>query len=192
METLRISTRSFSYKDFAPLFSGAVKVQLTSESVKNIQNSHNRLIKEINAGKTIYGVNTGFGNLAQIKIESKDLNKLQLNLVRSHASGVGNPLEPGLVRSIMILKLLTYAKGYSGIRLDVAKQLTQYLNHDILPVIPSIGSVGASGDLAPLGHMALALVGEGNVFYQGKKVSTKTVFNGYNIIFEPNSFNIFF
>jgi len=175
MDTLRISTRSFTYKEFAPLFDGPVRVQLTSESLKNIQNSHKRLLAQINAGKTIYGVNTGFGNLSQIKIKSKDLNTLQLNLVRSHASGVGDPLELGLVRTIMVLKLLTYAKGYSGIRLDVAKTIIQFLNEDILPVIPEKGSVGASGDLAPLGHMALALIGEGKVHFNGKQSNTKFV-----------------
>lgn len=174
MDTLRISTRSYSYNEFAPLFAGPLRIQLTTESLKNIQNSHKRLQAELKAGKTIYGVNTGFGNLSQFKIDSQDLNKLQLNLVRSHASGIGAPLELGLVRTIMVLKLLTYAKGYSGIRLDVAKKIIQFLNEDILPVIPEKGSVGASGDLAPLGHMALALIGEGSVFYNGKKCATKT------------------
>ncbi|MDC0480093.1 histidine ammonia-lyase [Candidatus Marinimicrobia bacterium] len=174
MVTLRISTRTFSYKDFAPLFDGPIHVALTKESIKNLQHSHERLISKINSGNTIYGVNTGFGNLSQIKIESKDQKELQVNLVRSHASGVGKPLELGLVRSILILKLLTYSKGYSGVRPDLSKKIVQFLNNDILPVIPEKGSVGASGDLAPLGHMALALIGEGFVFYEGKKMKTKT------------------
>ena len=174
MVTLRISTRTFSYKDFAPLFDGPIHVTLTNDSIKNLQRSHERLISKINSGNTIYGVNTGFGNLSNIKIEPKDQKVLQLNLVRSHASGVGKPLELGLVRSILVLKLLTYSKGYSGIRPDLPKKIVQFLNKDILPVIPEKGSVGASGDLAPLGHMALALICEGFVFYEGKKMKTKT------------------
>jgi len=174
MEILRISTRSFTYKDFAPLFKSNVRVSLTKDSLNNIERSHKRLLAKIESGETIYGVNTGFGNLSQIRIDPKDQKQLQLNLVRSHASGVGNPLEPGLVRSILILKLLTYTKGYSGIRPVVVEKIVQFLNKDILPVIPEKGSVGASGDLAPLGHMALALIGEGSVFYQGKKMMTKT------------------
>ena len=169
MVTLRISTGTFSYKDFAHLFDGPIHVALTNDSIKNLQRSHERLISKINSGNTIYGVNTGFGNLSNIKIEPKDQKVLQLNLVRSHASGVGKPLELGLVRSILVLKLLTYSKGYSGIRPDLPKKIVQFLNKDILPVIPEKGSVGASGDLAPLGHMALALIGEGFVFYEVKK-----------------------
>ena len=174
MVNLRISTRSYSYQDFAPLFEGPVRVSLTKDSLKNLKRSHHSLLAQIDAGKTIYGVNTGFGNLSQIKIDPKDQKVLQLNLVRSHASGVGEPFELGLVRSIFVLKLLTYVKGYSGIRPALAEKIVQFLNKDILPVIPEKGSVGASGDLAPLGHMALALIGEGHVFFQGKKMVTKT------------------
>jgi histidine ammonia-lyase len=174
MKILRISTRSYSYRDFAQLFDGPACVALTKNSLFNLKQSHKRLLAKINTGETIYGVNTGFGNLSKIKIDPKDQKDLQLNLVRSHASGVGNPLEPGLIRTIFVLKLLTYVKGYSGIRSAVAEKIVQFLNHDILPVIPEKGSVGASGDLAPLGHMALALIGEGKVFYNGKEITTKT------------------
>ena len=174
MKILRISTRSYSYRDFAHLFNGPVCVTLTKNSLHNLKQSHKRLLAKINTGEMIYGVNTGFGNLSNIKIDSKDQKDLQLNLVRSHASGVGNPLELGLIRTVFVLKLLTYVKGYSGIRSAVAEKIVQFINHDILPVIPEKGSVGASGDLAPLGHMALALIGEGKVFYNGKEITTKT------------------
>jgi histidine ammonia-lyase len=181
MENLRISTRSYSYQDFAPLFAGPVRVSLTKDSLNNLKRSHHRLLAQIDAGETIYGVNTGFGNLSQIKIAPKDQKVLQLNLVRSHAAGVGKPLELGIVRSVFALKLLTYVKGYSGIRPDVAEKIVQFLNRDILPVIPEKGSVGASGDLAPLGHMALALIGEGQVFFKGKKMATKTALSKANV-----------
>ncbi|MBT7373508.1 MAG: histidine ammonia-lyase [Candidatus Marinimicrobia bacterium] len=181
MKILRISTRSYSYRDFAHLFDGPVCVTLTKNSLHNLKQSHKRLLAKINTGEMIYGVNTGFGNLSNIKIDSKDQKDLQLNLVRSHASGVGNPLELGLIRTVFVLKLLTYVKGYSGIRSAVAEKIVQFINHDILPVIPEKGSVGASGDLAPLGHMALALIGEGKVFYNGKEITTKTALSKVNI-----------
>ena len=181
MKILRISTRSYSYRDFALLFDGPVCVSLTKNSFYNLKQSYKRLLAKINTGETIYGVNTGFGNLSKIKIDPKDQKDLQLNLVRSHASGVGNPLELGLIRTIFVLKLLTYVKGYSGIRPAVAEKIVQFLNNDILPVIPEKGSVGASGDLAPLGHMALALIGEGKVFYNGKEIRTKTALLKANI-----------
>ncbi|MBT4370452.1 MAG: histidine ammonia-lyase [Candidatus Marinimicrobia bacterium] len=181
MKILRISTRSYSYRDFAHLFNGPVCVTLTKNSLHNLKQSHKRLLAKINTGEMIYGVNTGFGNLSKIKIDPKDQKDLQLNLVRSHASGVGNPLELGLIRTVFVLKLLTYVKGYSGIRSAVAEKIVQFINHDILPVIPEKGSVGASGDLAPLGHMALALIGEGKVFYNGKEITTKTALSKVNI-----------
>ena len=120
--------------------------------------------------KPIYGVNTGYGNLSNISIQGKDLERLQINLIRSHASGIGDPLDLGIVRTIIVLKLLTFAKGYSGVSLELVKKIIQLFNKDIIPVIPKRGSVGASGDLAPLGHMALILIGEGEVFLKDKKI----------------------
>ena len=173
METLLVSTKKISYRDFAPLLSGPVKVSLTKQAEKNIENSHRNLSALLNQDTTIYGVNTGFGNLSNISINKSDQKLLQKNLVRSHASGVGNPIDIGTVRVILFLKLLTYAKGYSGIRLTLVKKIIQYINNDIMPYIPMKGSVGASGDLAPLGHMALSLIGEGKVYLRGKKMDTR-------------------
>ena len=172
METLRISTRTYTAGDFAPLFSGPTRINLAGSSVKNLNQSHKRLQEIIVSGKTIYGVNTGFGNLSDIHIDQEDQFTLQLNLVRSHAAGVGEPLEPGLVRTTMVLKLLTFVKGFSGVRLALAEKMIQFLNKDIIPLIPEKGSVGASGDLAPLAHLALAIIGEGHVFYNGRKMRT--------------------
>ena len=90
--------------------------------------------------------------------------------MRSHAAGSGEPLELGIVRTVLFLKLLTFARGYSGVSLSLAKKIIQFINKDIIPLIPEKGSVGASGDLAPLGHMALALIGEGKVFIKGKNM----------------------
>src|SRR5579862_7044937 len=108
-----------------------------------------------------YGINTGFGSFADVKIAPEALEALQLNLLRSHAAGVGDPLPPRAVRAAMLLRANVLAKGYSGIRLETLETLLAALNAGIVPRVPSRGSVGASGDLAPLAHLALVLVGEG-------------------------------
>jgi len=115
----------------------------------------------VRTGRVSYGINTGFGAFANRHISSAQVLQLQVNLVRSHACGIGTPLAPSLVRRILLLKANSLAAGYSGVRPVVVEALLALLNHDVLPVIPSRGSVGASGDLAPLAHLALALLGEG-------------------------------
>ena len=172
MSSFLVSTKKYSYTDFLPFFLGPVKISLSKESEKNIKRSQKYLLHNLKENRSIYGVNTGFGNLSQIIIDSDDIEKLQINLVRSHASGIGEPLGLGVVRTVIFLKLLTFAKGYSGVSLELVKKIIQLFNKDILPVIPKKGSVGASGDLAPLGHMALVLIGEGEVFYEGKRLKT--------------------
>src|SRR5687768_1290197 len=110
-----------------------------------------------------YGINTGFGNFADVKIPHDSLSQLQINLLRSHAAGVGEPLAVPVVRAAMALRANVLAKGYSGIRLETLELLVELLNRRIHPLVPSRGSVGASGDLAPLAHIALVLIGEGTV-----------------------------
>ena len=173
MEKRIIADKTYTYKDFQPFFKGPVKIDLSRKSEKKIIISQNHLARALENKKIIYGVNTGFGNLSHIAVNSKDLEELQKNLVRSHACGIGEPLSLGIVRTILFLKLLTFSKGYSGVRIDVVKKIIQFLNKDILPVIPKKGSVGASGDLAPLGHMALSLIGEGEVFFEGDRMDSK-------------------
>ena len=181
METLRVSTKQITYRDFEPFFEGPVRVSLTKEASNNIERSNTRLLSILDTKETIYGVNTGFGNLSHIAIEPRDQKQLQINLVRSHAAGSGEPLGLGIVRTVLFLKLLTFAHGYSGVRLALAKKIIQFINKDIIPLIPEKGSVGASGDLAPLGHMALALIGEGKVFYKGKKCDTRIALKKANV-----------
>ena len=118
----------------------------------------------------VYGVNTGFGKLASTRIAHDDLATLQLRLLRSHAVGVGEPLEPRVVRLVLLLKAASLARGYSGVREEVVDALLSLHNRELLPVIPCQGSVGASGDLAPLAHLALPLIGEGEVFYRGQRM----------------------
>ena len=168
MERLLISTSSINWKELTPLLNSPCRVSLSSEANSKIKKSNNLLKTILKSDQKVYGVNTGFGKLSNVSIGSSELKTLQLNLVRSHACGVGKSLDLGVTRVCMVLKLMTWAKGYSGIRPVLAKLLINMLNHDILPIIPRQGSVGASGDLAPLAHMALATIGEGYVHFQDR------------------------
>jgi histidine ammonia-lyase len=130
-----------------------------------------RRIAEIAAGnEPVYGINTGFGKLASIKIDSADLATLQRNLILSHCCGVGAPLAGNIVRLIMALKLISLGRGASGVRLELVRLIEAMLEKGVTPVIPEKGSVGASGDLAPLAHMAAAMIGEGEAFYDGARM----------------------
>ena len=132
----------------------------------------NRTVEDILAkGQVVYGVNTGFGILAQTRIADEDLQQLQRNLVLSHAAGTGAALDDGVVRLVCVLKTASLALGYSGVRWRVIEALSDLLRHDILPLIPAKGSVGASGDLAPLAHLSAALIGEGQVRVGGRTMS---------------------
>src|SRR5436190_7930395 len=132
-----------------------------------------KLIEEI-VGRdvVIYGVNTGFGKLSDVRIPHAELHQLQLNLIRSHACGIGNPLSEGEVRAMMVLRANVLALGMSGIRCEVVELLCEMLNRGVHPVVPEKGSVGASGDLAPLAHLALSVIGEGEAFFEGQRISS--------------------
>lgn len=166
MGTLPISKTFLHAADFKSFLKASGKVRLSPDARQTIKKSNKNLHTLLASGINIYGVNTGFGKLSQISIPKKEQQQLQLNLVRSHAAGVGKPFDSGITRLIMILKLMTFAQGYSGVRLELANLLVDFINHDILPVIPRQGSVGASGDLAPLSHLTMGLIGEGNVHFQ--------------------------
>jgi len=130
-----------------------------------------RLVERwVDRGDTIYGITTGFGELASVRIGSGNIEQLQLNLIRSHAAGVGDPLPPAIVRAMMVLRVNALAKGFSGIRVETAELLLRLFNNDILPLIPSRGSVGSSGDLAPLAHLVLGMIGEGQVNCRGRQM----------------------
>lgn len=120
--------------------------------------------------RAVYGINTGFGKLCDVKIPDCDIDRLQLNLVRSHACGIGRPLAEGETRVMVALRANTLALGYSGVRPLVAVALCEMINRGVCPVIPEKGSVGASGDLAPLAHLALCAIGEGEAFYEGRRM----------------------
>jgi histidine ammonia-lyase len=132
-----------------------------------------KLIEQIvDRDEVVYGVNTGFGKLSDVRIAQDDLRQLQLNLVRSHACGIGEPLSEPEVRAMMVLRANVLALGFSGIRGEVIKLLCEMLNRRVHPVVPEKGSVGASGDLAPLAHLALSVIGEGEAFFEGERVSS--------------------
>src|SRR5256712_13238132 len=121
----------------------------------------------------VYGVNTGFGKLSDFRVPHAELRQLQLNLVRSHACGIGQPLSEAEVRAMMVLRANVLALGLSGIRYEVIELLCELLNRRVCPVVPEKGSVGASGDLAPLAHLALSLIGEGESFFQGERLESR-------------------
>ena len=125
--------------------------------------------------KIIYGINTGFGPMAQWRVEDSHLRELQYNIIRSHATGMGEPLSDFFVRAGMLARVGSFAQGKSGVHPELVRLLTEFINRGIYPYIPKHGSVGASGDLVQLAHMALCLIGEGKVHYQGEWRPTKEV-----------------
>lgn len=142
-------------------------VQIDPAAAEGMEASRAVVEAILRRGETVYGINTGFGHLAQVRIEAADLERLQRNLIRSHAVGVGPPFDVPTVRAIMLLRANVLAAGHSGVRPLVAERLAELLNGGIHPLIPSQGSVGASGDLAPLSHLALVLIGEGRIWDGG-------------------------
>jgi len=140
---------------------------------ERILNSRKVLEEILDSGLAIYGVNTGFGALAKVRISKGEQEKLQLNMIRSHSAGVGKPLPREIVRATMLLRENTFARGNSGVRLEVLETLVEMLNKGVHPIVPEKGSVGASGDLAPLAHIALVMVGEGKAEYEGEILSGK-------------------
>jgi histidine ammonia-lyase len=147
-----------------------VMVDLGDDARRRIAESNEFVDDVVAHGDTVYGVNTGFGQLASVRIGDDDLAQLQENLVRSHAVGVGEDLDDDIVRLVMLMKVIALAEGFSGVRLELVEKLCELINNNIFPRIPSRGSVGASGDLAPLAHMAGALIGIGEVRVQGNLV----------------------
>jgi histidine ammonia-lyase len=146
----------------------AARVTLSPAARERVARSRALVEQVVASGAAVYGINTGFGRLAEVAIPADRLAELQLNLIRSHASGVGPGLPREVVRAIILLRANVLAKGHSGVRPEVVDLLCDLLNRGIDPVIPEQGSVGASGDLAPLSHLALVLVGEGEARYQGR------------------------
>src|SRR5688572_14113546 len=154
---------SLSIADVVAVARGHAAVALDPKALTAVQQSRRAVEAAVERGQTIYGVNTGFGKLAHVRIPPAQARQLQLNLIRSHASGVGEPLSRDAVRAMMLLRANVLVRGTSGVRAVLPELLVDMLNRKIHPTVPSQGSVGASGDLAPLSHLALAMIGEGDV-----------------------------
>jgi len=148
-------------------------VYVSNESIEKINKSRNVVEKILKSNKVVYGINTGFGFLKNTIIPNNDIEKLQENLILSHSVGVGEYLNNKISKLMLLLRANALCKGYSGVRKELIDKILEFFNNDIIPVIPSQGSVGASGDLAPLSHMALTLIGKGKVFYENKIYETE-------------------
>jgi histidine ammonia-lyase len=157
--------------NFAQLYDVALrgeKVSLAADAIARMKASRAVVERVVTSGETAYGINTGFGKLASVRISTEQVRQLQVNLVRSHACGVGAPLSESETRAMMVLRANALAKGLSGVRPQTVDTLCAMLNAKVHPVIPSQGSVGASGDLAPLAHLAQVVIGEGRASFQGE------------------------
>ncbi|WP_299149504.1 histidine ammonia-lyase [uncultured Dokdonia sp.] len=160
-----ISSEILDLKTIATILEEHKKLQLSEESILNINTSRTYLDKKIKNSKTpVYGVNTGFGSLCNVAIQDENLTKLQENLVRSHACGTGDYVPKDIVKLMLLLKVQSLSYGHSGVHINTVQRLIDFFNLDILPVVYNQGSLGASGDLAPLAHLALPLLGEGEVW----------------------------
>ena len=153
-------------------------VQLAGSALSAVAASAATVAAIVASGVPVYGINTGFGKLANIHIDANDLAALQRNLVLSHAAGVGEPTPPAIVRLMMAIKLATLARGASGVRPDILHMLEAMIARDVIPLVPSQGSVGASGDLAPLAHMTATMIGVGEAFHRNERMPAAAAMSG--------------
>jgi histidine ammonia-lyase len=168
---LQLNGQQLTLKQIIDVAEGREEVALAAEARARVEQARQVVQDIVTQGRTVYGVNTGFGKLSDVSIDRSDLIQLQLNLVRSHSVGLGQPLSEPEARAMLLLRANVLAAGFSGARPLVIDSLVAMLEKGVTPVIPEKGSVGASGDLAPLAHLALAAIGEGEVFYQGERVA---------------------
>lgn len=169
MKKYIIDGKSINIDSFYEMVAGHGHFELAPEARNKIKISRDYIESRIRNGEVMYGVNTGFGAFSSVRISDDQIEQLQKNLIRSHSVGIGDPFTKLQSKGMMILRANTLARGHSGIRVEVIEKILEFLNHDVIPVIPQQGSVGASGDLAPLSHLALALIGEGEVWGQDYK-----------------------
>lgn len=175
-QTISIKGEGLTIQDvWVIAYEPQTKMTLASEAKTKMQESRKYIEGKIAQGETMYGVNTGFGAFSSVKISQADIVQLQKNLIRSHSSGIGEPLTIEQTKAILALRANALARGHSGIRTDVVEKILEFYNNDVIPWVPSQGSVGASGDLAPLSHVALALIGEGYVWYNNQKAKTEDI-----------------
>jgi len=180
-ETHYISAENLDLPVLSNILEHAMLLALSEEAILNIKKSHLYLHQKIKNDKSpIYGINTGFGSLCNVKIAEENLSKLQENLVKSHACGTGEYVPKPIIKLMLLLKIQSLSYGYSGVQLQTVERLIDFYNNDILPVIYNQGSLGASGDLAPLAHLALPLLGMGDVWVDGKIVPSAELLKKHN------------
>ncbi|MCF6461888.1 histidine ammonia-lyase [Clostridium sp. Cult1] len=173
MKTILIDGNTLNLEGFINVVRKGYKVQLTEEAVKRVEKARRVVDEFVDKERVVYGITTGFGKFSDVSISKEETKALQKNLIISHACGVGEPLDQEVVRGIMLLRANALAKGYSGIRLSTLNTLIEMLNKGVHPLIPEKGSLGASGDLAPLSHMVLVMLGEGEAYYKGELLTGK-------------------
>ncbi|EOD01666.1 histidine ammonia-lyase [Caldisalinibacter kiritimatiensis] len=181
MKIVTIDGNNLTIEDVINVARYNYRVELTEEAVEKVKRSRQYVDQIVEKEEIVYGITTGFGKFSDTVISKEDTKKLQRNLIVSHACSVGRPLDEEIVRAVMLLRANALAKGFSGIRLKTLNILIDMLNKGVHPVIPEKGSLGASGDLAPLAHMVLVMIGEGEAFYKGNRVSGKEAMESANI-----------
>lgn len=172
--TLTIDNQLVGLAEWRDVWLSPVTIELGIQAKQRVTESSELIADVLASGEQVYGVNTGFGQLAQVRVSDDDLMKLQENLVRSHAVGVGKNLPDNIVRLIMVMKIVALAEGFSGVRLKLIEALCALVNNNIYPCIPEKGSVGASGDLAPLAHLAGVLIGVGKARVDDQEIAAQT------------------
>ncbi|HYS42439.1 MAG TPA: aromatic amino acid lyase, partial [Geobacteraceae bacterium] len=175
--TVILNGNDLTIADIVAIGVGDKRVALDPAAIERCLASRRFLEEEVAARRIIYGVNTSFGPMCNKIIQDDEIEALQVNLIRSHAAGLGDPLKPYVSLAIMAVRLNTLVKGYSGVRLELLEFMATMVNRGIAPYIPECGSVGASGDLIHLAHLALSLIGEGKSWYRGELHETATLFS---------------
>lgn len=188
---MKVDGKSLTLEQIEKFISNNVKIQLTAESKKRVKRARSLVDKWVASDEVVYGITTGFGEFANVNISQENIELLQHNLIVSHSVGVGDPLPPFIVKIMMLLRVNALARGHSGIRLTTLQLLVDMINSNIIPVVPSQGSVGSSGDLAPLSHLVLAMIGKGKVQVfknvtdstteTPKQISAKNVFKKFGL-----------
>ena len=178
METHYINNQHYTLEEFEKVIDSNCRVELGESAKEAVEKCYQYLHQKLSSeNQVIYGINTGFGSLCNTVVGDHELDQLQLNLVRSHACGVGETISHEITKRILLLKAIGLSRGHSGVQLETIEQILFFYNEGIIPVIYELGSLGASGDLAPLAHMSLSLIGEGEVFYKGTRRPTSDVLN---------------
>ncbi|HDB3146755.1 TPA: histidine ammonia-lyase [Staphylococcus aureus] len=178
--TLYLDGETLTIEDIKSFLQQQSKIEIIDDALERVKKSRAVVERIIENEETVYGITTGFGLFSDVRIDPTQYNELQVNLIRSHACGLGEPFSKEVALVMMILRLNTLLKGHSGATLELVRQLQFFINERIIPIIPQQGSLGASGDLAPLSHLALALIGEGKVLYRGEEKDSDDVLRELN------------